>query len=173
MKEGERVTDLTPHAAAIAHDWWQRLTRNEGAQLGQQRAALAHLRRASTPLEVIQEPEALRLIVRLPRNPDRVATLAGILAFVREDDDERIAYAIGPRSLKEEERARAVMSEGRFRRLLQTKDNELMEPMRRLVRMTKGRANVYDLSYAVLYWGEGVKKRWMFEYYGAGDTLRP
>ena len=165
------MTDST-QPAAIAHDWWQHLTRNEGAQLGQRRAALARLRRASTPLEVIQEPEALRLIVRLPRNPDRIAALAGILAFVREDDHERIAYAIGPRSFKEEERAKAVMSEGRFRRLLQTQSNEIMEPMRRLVRMTKGKANVRDLSYAVLYWGEDVKKRWMFEYYGAANSLR-
>lgn len=167
------MTDSTQHAAAIVHDWWQRLTRNEGAQLGQRRAALARLRRASKPLEIIQEPEALRLIVRLPRNPDRVAALAGILAFVQEDDDERIAYAIGPRSLRDEDKATAVLSEARFRRLLQTHGNELMEPMRRLVRMTKGKANVYDLSYAVLYWGDGVRRRWMFEYYGAGDTLRP
>ena len=64
------------------------------------------------------------------------------------------------------------MSEGRFRRLLQAQGNELMEPMRRLVRMTKGKVNVRDLSYAVLYWGDGVKKRWMFGYYGAGDSLR-
>ena len=167
------MTDATQNAAAIAHDWWQRLTRKEGAQLGQRRAALARLRRASTPLEVIQEPEALRLIVRLSRNPDRVAALVGILAFVREDDAEPIACALGPRSLRDEDRANAVLSESRFRRLLQMQGNELMEPMRRIVRMTKGRANVHDLSYAVLYWGESVKKHWMFEYYGAGDSLRP
>ena len=120
----------------------------------------------------MQEPEALRLIVRLPRDSDRVAVLAGILAFVRENDDEPMAYAVGPHSLKDEDRAGAIMSESRFRRLLQMQGNELMEPMRRLVRMTKGKANVYDLSYAVLYWGDGVKQRWMFEYYGAGDSLR-
>lgn len=164
--------ESTQHAAAIALDWWQRLTRKEGAQLGQRRAALARLRRAMTALEVMQEPEALRLIVRLPRDSDRVAVLAGILAFVRENDDEPMAYAAGPHSLKDEDRAGAIMSESRFRRLLQMQGNELMEPMRRLVRMTKGKANVYDLSYAVLYWGDGVKQRWMFEYYGAGDSLR-
>ena len=161
----------TQHAAAIALDWWQRLASKEGVQLGQRRAALARLRRAATPLEVMQEPEALRLIVRLPRNPDRVAVLAGVLAFVREDDNERIAYAVGPRSLQDEDRTKAIMSEGRLRRLLQTQGDELMEPMRRVVRMTKGKANVSDLSHTILYWSEGMKKRWMFEYYGAGDSL--
>ena len=55
-----------------------------------------------------------------------------------------------------------------------------MEAMRRLVRLTKGKINVHDLSYAILYWGDRVKKRWIFDYYGVGagltsqeDTLEP
>ena len=94
------MTELSQwNGNAIAEAWWQDLTSHGTgghATRGARRAALAGLRRAGTPLEVIQEPEALRLITRLPHeNPDRVAALAGILAFVRESDDRRVARAIG------------------------------------------------------------------------------
>ena len=69
------------------------------------------------------------------------------------------------------------MSEGRFRRLLQAQDNELMDAMRRLARMAKGKLNVHDLSYAILNWGDGyrgdrVKRRWIFDYYGVSSSIR-
>lgn len=144
----------------VAEEWWK--------DLEKRRAARARLRRAKTPLEIMQEPEALRLIERLPRNPGRVAVLVGILAWVGDNDDQPVARAIGRTSLDEKE---APMSEARFRRLLQARDDELMEAMRRLVRLTKGKANVRDLSFAVLYWGDEVKKRWIFQYYGVSDSL--
>ena len=159
-----------PGGASIAHEWWRRLNPPDGAQSGPHRAALARMRRAATPVEVMQEPEALRLIVRLPRNPDRVAMLAGVLAYVRESDDRRVARAIGRAALDDEQSA--LLSEGRFRRLLQASEHELMEPMRRLVRMTKGTINVRDLSAAILYWGDDVKRRWTFDYYNVYDSMR-
>ena len=67
----------------------------------------------------------------------------------------------------------ALMYEVRFRRLLQTDGDGLMDAMRRLVRLTKGSANVYDLSFAVLRWGDKVKRRWIFEYYGVSDIAGP
>ena len=158
--------------ADIAVEWWRDLVSEEpGGRTtqGARRAARARLRRAATPIEVMQEPEALRLIRRLPRDPDRAAILAGVLAFVREPDDQPIARAIGRESFDED---KALMSKARFQRLLQTPGNELMDPLRRLVRLTKGRANVRDLSLTVLYWGDRVKKRWIFDYYGASDSLR-
>jgi len=66
----------------------------------------------------------------------------------------------------------ALLSEGRFRRLLQTPGSDLMEPMRRLVRMMKGRVNVPDIAAAVLFWGDVVRKRWIFDYYGVSADLR-
>ena len=156
--------------AAIAHDWWRRLTTKDGAQSGYRRAALARMRHAATPIEVMLEPEALRLVARLPHRPERSAALAGVLAFVRESDDRRVARAVGRATLDDDQSA--LLSEGRFRRLLQTQPDELMEAMRRLVRMTKGRANVRDLSFAILYWGEKVKQRWLFDYYAVADSFR-
>ncbi|MCY4599077.1 MAG: type I-E CRISPR-associated protein Cse2/CasB [Acidobacteria bacterium] len=155
--------------ANTAYEWWRRLTAKEGAGLGQRRAALARMRRAATPIEVMQEPEVLRLIERLPRRPEDVAILAGILGFVRESDDRSVARAVGRTRLDDDQSAR--LSEGRFRRLLQAQHGELMEALRRLVRMTKGKADVRDLSASVLYWGDGVKKRWIFDYYAVRQSL--
>lgn len=154
-------------AATVAEDWWRALTADQSAGRGARRGALARLRRAVTPLEVMQEPEALRLIARLPRNPERVAILAGILAYVRETEGRTVARSIGRASLDDE---KAILSEVRFRRLLQARNNELLEAMRRIVRLTGGKVNVYDLSDAVLHWGDRVRKRWIFDYYGVSES---
>lgn len=157
--------------ATIALQWWAGLNPREG-QSGSQRAALARLRRAATPLEVIQQPEALHLIARLPHSTDRVATLAGILAFVREEDDDRkLARVVGRPSLDSD--VPPALSESRFRRLLQVPPDELMEPMRRVVRLAdKNALNVLDLSHSVLYWGDRVKRQWIFDYYGVAASIR-
>ena len=165
------MTDSTPTPAHIAHEWWRRLTLPEGSGRGQRRASLAAMRRAATPLEVMQEPDALRLIARLPNDPDRVATLAGVLAYVREMDGRRVARAIGRNSLDDDRSA--LVSETRFRRLLQAHDDERLDAMRRLVRMMKGKVNVPDLAAAILYWGDRTKKRWIFDYYGVSGSGSP
>ena len=166
------MTDSTANRAPdIVYDWWQRLTGNDGARVGSRRAALARMRRAATPIEVMQESDALRLIERLPHQSEyRVAALAGVLAFVRQTEEPRVARSIGRDSLDDEQSA--LVSENRFRRLLQVQDGELMESMRRLVRMNKGRLNVHDLSAAILFWGDGVKKRWIFDYYAVRHSIR-
>ena len=165
MTEGRRSM-----VRGIAQDWWRWLIPADEPPSGRQRAALAKLRRARTPLEVIQVPEALRLVARLPRNPDRTAILAGVLANVRETDERTVANALGRKSLDDGDSVR--LSEPRFRRLMQTPASELMDPMRRLVRMLKGRANVADLGFSIIYWGDGVKRRWIFDYYGVSDAVR-
>ena len=163
------MAESTRRGAEIAYNWWWRLAGQDGAAGGGRRAALARLRRAPTPLAVMQEPEALRLIERLPHSRQRAAILAGVLALVRESEKQTVARKIGRKSLDDDKSA--LVSEGRFRRLLQAHDDELMESMRRLVRMTKGKINVLDLSNAILYWGDRVKKRWIFDYYGVASSL--
>ena len=164
------MNDSVPKGAgSIAADWWRRLNPEDSKQqTGSQRAALAHLRRARTPLEAMREAAALQLVQRLPYcNADRVAALAGILAWVRDNNDSQpMARTVGRKSLEDTE---ANLSEGRFRRLLQVERNEeVMDAMRRLVRLAGGTVNVRDLSGSVLYWGDGVRKRWIFDYYGVG-----
>ena len=109
-------------------------------------------------------PDALHLIRRFPTHEaDSVATLAGILAFVDDSHDQPVARALGRVQIEDDS---AILSEGRFRRLMQLHKDELLEPMRRLVRLAKGNVNVYDLSFSVLRWGDAVKKRWISDYYG-------
>ncbi len=153
--------------ADIAHDWWGSLARSES---GSARGALARLRRAATPLDVMQEPEALRLIVALGHShaPHRAAVLAGVLASVRESDDITVARSVGRGHLDGTENV--ILSEARFRRLLQSTEDERMEHMRRLVRLLKGKAHVPSLADGILFWGERVKQRWILEYYGAIDA---
>ena len=125
---------------------------------------MARLRRAATPVDVMLEQEALRLMTMLPRSSkDRVAILAGVLAWVREVDDKRVARAIGRSAWNDDQSA--LVSESRFRRLLQSQPDELLNSMRRLVRQMKGQTNVADLADAILYWGDPVKKKWIFDYY--------
>ncbi len=138
-------------------------------QHGGKRAALARLRRAPSPMAVMQEPEALRLVERLPHSQERAVVLAGVLAHVRESEQQRVARSIGRNSLYNDRSA--LVSESRFRRLLQARDEELMEAMRRLVHIAKGKVNVHDLSHAILHWGDRVKKRWIFDYYGVAASL--
>jgi len=158
------TSERTTRGGQIAYEWWLTLSPLDGRQPGSSRAAMARLRRAATPVDVMLEPEALRLITRLPRSSEyRVAILAGVLAWVREPVEMRVARAIGRSTLEDDQSA--LVSESRFRRLLQSKPDELLDSMRRLVRQMKGRANVEDLAEAILYWGDSVKKKWIFDYY--------
>ena len=155
-----------------AYKWWRALVPDdEGtkASKGHQRAALARLRRAQDAINVMMEPEALRLIQRMPTcETARVATVAGVLAFVTAHDASHIIRSVGRTDFEDEKSA--LLSESRFRRLLQLRADELLDPMRRLVRLNKGHANVGDLAESILCWGDGVKKRWIFEYYGVATV---
>ncbi|MCY4504175.1 MAG: type I-E CRISPR-associated protein Cse2/CasB [Alphaproteobacteria bacterium] len=163
--------------AAVAAAWWRELTANDShgrRTRGARRAALARLRRAATPVEVILEPEALRLLAALSGKGhayrERAAILAGVLAAVREEDSQPVMRALGRFALDDAESAR--MSEARFRRLLQAEEDTQMDAMRRLVRLAGGKVDVYDLSDAILHWGERIKRRWIFRYYNVEESLR-
>ena len=161
-----------PNTAGKAIRWWHELVALDGdTSRGSRRAALARLRRADGPVEVMLVPEALRLIGRCPRrDADSVAVLLGILAHVRESNDLPVARALGRKQIDDADSA--TLSEGRFRRLMQVSKGDLLDPMRRLVQMAKGSANVRDLSYSVLRWNDAVKKRWISDYYGVWQDWR-
>ena len=79
-----------------ATEWWHDSIRDDAAGRSIRRATRARLRRASTVIEVIQEPVALQLIRKLARwQWDRAAMLVGILAYVENDDGMPVARAIG------------------------------------------------------------------------------
>ena len=162
------MTSDSPHnqPADIAVQWWE--------QTHEQQGAFARIRRAKSLLEIVQEPAALDLVRRLPHeNRDRLAVLAGVLAWVRETNTASVArnYADVRRasqSQQSDDKKGKKPLDIRFRRLVRLQANEpeaLLRRMRRLMRYLKGTANVHDLAYSILRWGDWVKKRWIFDFH--------
>ena len=161
---------ISPSARAAR--WWYQLQPTGGTPNS---AALAQLRRASTPLDALMHPAAVQLAVRLERRSPtartRACELAAVLAHVRNGSNERsIAKRLGAGG----EGARP-MSSLRFRRLMQSAPGtERMTAFRRAVQMLGNAVNPERLAYAYLYWdderhGEQLRTDWMFDYVGGSD----
>ena len=122
-------------------------------------------------MEALLVPQTFSLMQRLGWRGDRgerVAALAAVLAHVREDDARRIARAIGRGTLKDIDSA--ILSEGRFRRLMAVRDAaELQTAMTRLVARLGGRVSVTDLSNSMLWWTDRTRADWAYGYYAAKD----
>ena len=58
-----------------------------------------------------------------------------------------------------------IVSELRFRRLIQRDRADLYISMIRVLRMLGNKGNLHDLAKSVYFWGDGVKRRWAFEYF--------
>jgi CRISPR system Cascade subunit CasB len=152
---------------AISRDWWHALNGN-GGRLGRDRAAFAELRRSVDPIDLAFIPAFGELRRRLGAKSDpqlrSAAMIAHVLAHVREDDARPVARALGPTPGDEH----AAMSEARFRRLLQAReDDDLARRLIRAVRMLKGKANIADLARAVWYWNDRTRREWAFRYLNA------
>ena len=156
-----------------AQEWWRDYMEPAPRRRGAARAAMARLRRAASPMEALMEPATLDLARRLGRTGEqelaRVGILAAVLAHVRETDNRAVARAAGPPQPtadpgKDDEEA--VLKYGRFRRLLQADDDDLLDQMRRLVHLLGNRAKVSDLACSILFWGDRMRRRWVLGYYG-------
>jgi CRISPR system Cascade subunit CasB len=162
-----------------AAEWWQELSfERSGGSLrragGAKRAALAKLRRADGPIDALAVPEAIDLYRRLRAtepgvDADRVAALAVALANLRPErenlrPDRRVPRVFARKSFDDADSAK--LSEARFRRLLQADGVDLLDAFRRLVRLLDGRAEPRSLAEAILHWGDRMRQRWIFEYYG-------
>lgn len=134
--------------------WWSRALGDREA--GHARALAARLRRAG-PVEALAEGAVQELGQRLAlRDGVRLARLAGLLAEVREHTGERLARRL----------AEPAMSTLRFQRLLRADDAELPDALRRAITLADRRCNVAALGEDLLHWGDSVKMRWCFDYYG-------
>jgi CRISPR system Cascade subunit CasB len=169
----------TRKAEDLAAAWWQELSfERSGGVLrragGAKRAALAKLRRAEGPIDALAVPAAIDLYRGLQGadpsvDADRVAAVAVALASLRPElenlrPDRRVPQVFARRSLDDAKSAK--LSEARFRRLLQADGTELLDAFRRLVRLLDGRADPRSLADAILHWGDSMRRRWIFEYYG-------
>ncbi len=160
---------MKPIVVSPAVSWWRALqpnrpdgTRNPTGD----RAALAMLRRADL-FSAMEEPATFALFRSLgcsePDDLPRVALCAAVLAGVREDRPEHPARSLG------EPPEQAPMKPLRFRHLMEADaPEERLIALRRAVQLADRKISVRGLAEACLNWSDGLRRTWIFEYYGAG-----
>jgi CRISPR system Cascade subunit CasB len=161
---------------SAAWTWWNSLQPHDGHP--GDRAALARLRRCTTPLDAAIEPATVDLFKKLgfthpEKDLARVAVLAAVLAHVRNKENGRLARALGPRrGAKADD---ALLKPLRFKRLMGARGpEEVLIGFRRIVQMLGRTANVNDLAKLILAWdqddfGDRARVRFAFDYHNAGD----
>jgi CRISPR system Cascade subunit CasB len=164
---------MKPIVVLPAVSWWRALQPSlpDGARNPtSDRAALAMLRRADL-LSAMEEPATFTLFRSLgcsePDDLPRVALCAAVLAMVREDRPEHPARSLGAQSGEAPEKA--PMKPLRFRRLMEADTpEERLIALRRAVQLADRKISVRGLAEACLNWSDGLRRIWIFEYYGAG-----
>ena len=139
--------------------WWSDLQNDFGSR--------ATLKRCKNATSVIFEQSYHDLYRRIAKTDsvnteeaNRLAIICGIISHVTENDVSRkIADQMSSSNNKR------VLSDLRFRRLLEYERNELYIPMIRIVHMLNKKINLNDLIYDIFYWGDEIRKRWCFDYY--------
>lgn len=164
----------------IALKWWNALRDPQHGDRG----ALAQLRRCERGIDALAIPPAIALARKLgqPRLNDRFIDalgLAVILAHVKEHDQRNLMRAAGWPSFPGDRKSqnsggeRPVLSELRFRRLLQTEREDRIPAFVRLVRMLDAKVNVVDLAKSFLFWGDKRRQKWAFDYFAVGASAPP
>ena len=178
----EVVTKKPPSiSGTICLEWWGDLTgatdpsrRNSGQA--------AELRRAYDVLGVVSCPSYHALKNRFAwldhdnadhrRTLNRLAVVAHVLPFVRRHDDKsRVGQQMGRPPAGS---SLPPISEQRFRRLVQvSRDDDLMQAMRRLVALLDNTVNVIDLSELIMWWGAPSRmKKLAFDYYSPTEKAQ-
>lgn len=166
--------DRPPSVGVIAYRWWRGLQdeTGDGKSKPGNATALAKLRRATFVAAMAQE-ETIDLFERLgfrnARRLPRVATLACLLAHVREDAANTLfARSIGRQSFSDKDSA--ALKPLRFQRLIDAQDEEeILRAFRRAIEIVDRRVNVADLARILLYFDdEQTRQKLTFDYYGAG-----
>ena len=164
-------TNKTPGQVILS--WWGRRLNSE---TGAARKARAQLRRATSPMEVLMLGVTHDLQGHLGRDfskgdgPQRLALVAATVAGLDKDDR---ATSL-PRRFGEGDGDSRRLSPLRFQRILRAGDDwELAIRLRRVLPIVGRKANVAGLGADLLRWGEDVRTRWCFDYFGAEPPDAP
>jgi len=158
------------HAAA---SWWREMQPDPAKGRPGDRAALARLRRCATVAEAMLDPATIALFRRCgATGPDDLPVIglaAAVLAHLRQDQPaQRVARQIGPEPPEKPETA--LLKPLRFRRLMEaTTGDERLTAFRRLIALAGGALNLTDLADALLNWSEWTQRRWVYDYWNAGQ----
>jgi CRISPR type I-E-associated protein CasB/Cse2 len=171
--------DKRPALGLIVLEWWSALQPHsgEGERRGGNPGALARLRRADLLGAAMEEVTIdlftrLTSISKLPRDIlfERTALIAAVLAHVREHGNLKVAAAAGETTGDDHR----VLHPLRLRRLFAAREErDCVIAFRRLIALLGKKANVADLAETLLDWpderqGDVRRRRWAFDYYGAG-----
>ena len=138
-------------------EWWQDLQNH--------RSDRAELRRAKTVADIVLLPVFHRARMRFKpffENQTgweyRLAAIIGLLSHVTQTNQKKIALQMAGKP-------KPVVSELRFRRLIQRDREDLYVSMIRVINMLGKTANLHDLARSIYYWGDKIKRDWAFEYF--------
>ena len=160
----------------IIRSWWrQSLGHSSSFNTGAARKARAQLRRATSPSEVLALEVTHDLHEHLGGNlargdgPLRLALVAATVAGL----DSSVRASL-PRRFGEGDGDNRHLSPLRFQRILRAGDDwELAIRLRRALPIVGRTANVAGLGADLLRWGEDVRTRWCFDYFGAAPPDAP
>ena len=151
------------HFGKVLHKWW--------LGLEEDRASRAVLRRCAT-LDAVTLSDAYQRFYRymlacnawsadaVPRQNDKLAAIAGLLAHVKTEDAQRL-----PIKMSELSGDRPLVSELRFRDLLKIETtDDLFVSLRRALPLIDNKANIYQLANDVYWWNDNTKKQWAYSY---------
>jgi CRISPR system Cascade subunit CasB len=169
--------DVSAERVSALVAWHARLTERRSA------GARARLRRAGSRAEAAAEPMALSLLRLLPeRESEGALDLARVLAHVKKHEGRvRVMQKAGWKRFPEGKESEAgedrpLLSEVRFRRLMQTEPGDAsVKAVVRLVAQLDGVVNVDDLARDFLAWydpdrRDRVKVKWAKEYYAVRQS---
>lgn len=150
--------------------WWEHLHGKGEFEGKPQTADRAELSRAQTLADVILLPTFQRACVRFKpffkaedwdKSIERLAMILALLARVRETTSESLPLQMASPNKGE----KPVVSELRFRRLIQRDRDELYGAMIRVLQKLGKKANIHELANDSYYWGDKVKRKWAFVYF--------
>jgi len=156
----------------ILAEFWKSLENDKGTR--------AELRRCRSISEVAITPAFSRMCRQveklMPTNfpwESRLAAVLGLISHLdpnekntvlaKQDNGKYVELFIEPMTYLSGDRP--ILSELRFRRLLQREKNDLYPAMIRVLRLLGGNANLFGLAESVFYWGDKIRKRWAFAYF--------
>lgn len=136
--------------------WWSaELDRNtaHGRRLS------ATLRRAG-PVAVLSEPKVHELARALGiKESEKLVRLVSLLAEVREHGPQTLAKVLGG--------AEPDLSQLRFQKLMRAERDDLINGLRRAIKIAGHRCNVAALGEDLISWSDQTRMTWCFHYFGA------
>lgn len=164
-------------AGRLLFDFWR--------SLDDDRQSRAQLRRADGLTQIVLVPAFHRLLNQLraeisKEKPNdgwlhsdsgrlRLAAIAGVLAHIKRHEQLQEPYRSTTAvfmAKRKKETDSPLVSELRFRRLLQANDMQELYPMlRRTVALVGGVIDVHVMAKDLWFWGDRLRRQWAYDYY--------